>query len=251
MQIICYPTSEVIPRIIPAPLERDWMGATDKGYPYRCLPLNIANTHGWVILNPTPFMAEWNGQEHQAGLSIQSLDVNNRKLLVESHFGLGVLTFRIPCLFRTEAGYDLWVGGPPNNIKDGIQPLTGIVESDWGPFDFTMNWKFTRPDAPVFFAGNEPICCFFPLRRGLLETVEPIIMGFPDDGRLQREFEAWKSARRRFNEDLKIMGSSARAERWQKEYFRGRSNVGEAPADHKTKLRVKEFAKHTAPSKEP
>ncbi len=38
----------------------------------------------------------------------------------------------------------MWVGGPPNHIKDGIQPLTGLVETDWLPFPFTMNWMFTR-----------------------------------------------------------------------------------------------------------
>ena len=33
--------------IRPAPVERDWMDATDQRYAYRCLPLSIANAHGW------------------------------------------------------------------------------------------------------------------------------------------------------------------------------------------------------------
>jgi hypothetical protein len=33
--------------IHPAPLERDWMEATNPRYAYRCLPLNIANAYGW------------------------------------------------------------------------------------------------------------------------------------------------------------------------------------------------------------
>ena len=36
------------------------------------------------------------------------------------------------------------VTGPFNQPKDAIQPLTAIVETDWAPFTFTMNWKFTR-----------------------------------------------------------------------------------------------------------
>ena len=27
----------------------------------------------------------------------------------------------------------LWVGGSPNHVKDGIQPLTGVVETFWSP----------------------------------------------------------------------------------------------------------------------
>jgi Family of unknown function (DUF6065) len=31
-------------------MERAWMDATDQRFAYRCLPLNIANAHGWEIL---------------------------------------------------------------------------------------------------------------------------------------------------------------------------------------------------------
>ncbi|WP_042832409.1 DUF6065 family protein, partial [Xanthomonas citri] len=33
--------------IRPAPHERAWMDATEQRYAYRCLPLAIANAHGW------------------------------------------------------------------------------------------------------------------------------------------------------------------------------------------------------------
>lgn len=36
--------------IRPAPLERDWMDTSDRRFAYRCLPLNIANAHGWELL---------------------------------------------------------------------------------------------------------------------------------------------------------------------------------------------------------
>ena len=32
--------------IRPAPVERDWMDATNQRFAYRCLPLNIANAYG-------------------------------------------------------------------------------------------------------------------------------------------------------------------------------------------------------------
>ena len=34
----------------PAPADRPWMDATHERYAYRCLPLTIANAHGWEIL---------------------------------------------------------------------------------------------------------------------------------------------------------------------------------------------------------
>src|SRR4051812_25160904 len=57
--------------LAPAPIERDWMDATDRGYAYRCLPLLIANQGGWVIQNPTPFTAWWDGTASAAGLHLE------------------------------------------------------------------------------------------------------------------------------------------------------------------------------------
>ena len=42
-------------------------------------------------------------------------------------------------------GWNTFVTGPMNGIKDGIAPLSGVIETDWSPYSFTMNWRFTRP----------------------------------------------------------------------------------------------------------
>ena len=58
----------------------------------------------------------------------------------------GVVTFHPGYLFRTPDGWSMHGhAAPPNHVKDGIQPLVGLVETDWLPFPFTMNWIFTRP----------------------------------------------------------------------------------------------------------
>ncbi len=54
--------------IRPAARERDWMDAADGGFPYRCLPLAMANQAGWVIGNPTAFTARWNGGPVKTGV---------------------------------------------------------------------------------------------------------------------------------------------------------------------------------------
>ena len=258
MRLICYPTSGEPPKIVAAPVERDWMGRTDQGFAYRCLPLNIANAHGWLLLNTIPFVAQWNGGAEVGGVGIyaHSADI---PLLVSSHFGSGVLTFNVNALFRTEPGYDLMVTGPLNQPKDGIQPLTGIVETDWAPFTFTMNWKFTRKDSPIAFERDEPFCMIFPLKRGLVEEVEPEIRALETDREVCEAYSTWADSRRDFNKQLSLAGSPAQAQKWQKDYFRttpGRSRaeralgaeqgsgipgVGTALGDHRTKLKLREF----------
>jgi len=152
-----------------------------------------------------------------------------------------VLTFNVNALFRTEPGYDLLVTGPLNQPKDGIQPLTGVVETDWSPFTFTVNWKFTRKHSPIAFERDEPFCMIFPLKRGLVEEVEPEIRAIETDKEASEAYFAWADSRRDFNKELQSAGSPAQAQKWQKDYFRGKPSFGTAPDDHRTKLKLREF----------
>jgi hypothetical protein len=241
MRLICYPTSGEPPNIVPAPIERPWMERTDNGFAYRCLPLNIANAHGWLILNSAPFVAEWNGGAGLDAVGVRPISAATYPLIASSHFGSGVLTFNVNALFRTEPGYDLLVAGPLNQPKDAIQPLSGIVESDWAPSTFTMNWKFTRKLTPIAFERHEPFCMIFPVKRGLIEEIEPEIRAIDADKEVHEAYRAWAESRRAFNEGLKVPGSGAQAEKWQKDYFKGATRFGARSSDHRTKLRARQF----------
>ena len=157
--------------IRPAPVERDWMEATNQRFAYRCLPLNIANAYGWEVLCNAGFLAMWWGGESLDSIVIEP-DPGTPAPAV-SHFGHGILTFHLPCLFRTEPGAELMVQGPINRPKDGIAALSGVIETDWSPYSFTMNWMITRPGTPVRFEKGEPYCHIFPVRCSEMEDIEP------------------------------------------------------------------------------
>ena len=227
--------------IRPAPLERDWMDASHERFAYRCLPLNIANTHGWQILCSGGFFAEWKGGAELSAISIYN-DPDTKDVAV-SHFGQGVLTFHIPCLFRTEPGFDLMVQGPTNQPKDGIAPLSGVVETDWSPYTFTMNWKFTRPNLKVRFKKGEPICHIFPVRRADIEAVEPEMQLLSKAPEIKKQHDEWTASRKNFLTQLGHDGSQAQSDKWQKLYQQGVTPDGK-PAnttEHRTRLRLKPF----------
>ena len=229
--------------IRPAPYERDWMDATGSRYAYRCLPLTIANAHGWEILCTEGFSAWWNGEAGNNALTILP-DVAGQKPAV-SHFGSGIITFHISAVFRTEPGYDLMVQGPINRPKDAIAPLSGLVETDWTASTFTMNWKFTRPKTVIRFEKGEPFCHVFPARRGELERIEPEFRPIEENPQLKAEFDAWTASRANFLEGLRTPGSEAANAKWQKHYYRGQNLDGSEIAgdDHRTRIRLKQFAR--------
>ncbi len=249
MRIIAYRTTRKAFAIRPATTRRQWMDETTNKFAYRCLPLTMANGHGWELLSQCSFEALWTG-----GHSLQSMAVvrlGGEGELPWSHFGEGVLTFSPGYLFRTDEPFNLYVSGPPNIRKDGIVPLTGIVETNWNPFTFTMNWLFTRPGVPVRFEEGEPVCQVFPVPKTLVEEVEPEIRDISSEPDVQAHFAEWERLRVAFNRDLKTRGSEADRLGWQRFYNRGTLPDGQFVArGHVTRFNVKPFVQvgHREPS---
>ncbi|MBY0338037.1 MAG: hypothetical protein K2X11_15590 [Acetobacteraceae bacterium] len=243
--LIAYDIGHGWPGIRPASPRRAWMDATPDGFANRCLPLSIANAHGWEIPCEADVEVEWNGGARAEDLRVRRLSEGGA--LPVSHFGSGVLTFHVNVLFRTPPGISLWVGGSPNEPKDGIAPLTGIVETDWAPMTFTMNWKLTRPGLPVRFARGEAFCFVFPIGRRSVMDVAPELRRIAEDPDTQRAHAAWAEGRARFNAALTDPGSEARAAGWQREYHHGRTPEAEA-GDHLTRLRVRPFRQAEPPA---
>lgn len=218
------------------------MDDTPDRFAYRCLPLNIANAHGWELLNPRGFEAEWDGGSGVDAVTIRADSDAPVGDLAVSLFGQGVVTFHVEGLFRTPPGFNLWVGGSPNAAKDGIQPLTGVIETDWSPYSFTMNWRFTRPGQVIRFDENEPFCFLFPVERGLLERFRPRMAPISEAPDLGRQFDAWSTSRDAFHAQMKAETPARKSDTWQKLYYRGLDSDGEPGApDHRAKLRLAEF----------
>ena len=236
-------TRPLVP-IEPASRWRPWMEQTVARNENRCLPLLVANEAGWFLLNEQPFTATWNGGARPEDLTVRYEDVKPSHPAI-SNFGEGILTFRIPYLFRTPPGWDLWARGPANMPRDGIAPLEGLIETDWAPFTFTMNWKFTRP-GEVTFEADEPICVIAPVRRHDLASFAPEIRSAEEgDGEIAAAWNAAAASREALLKQkflAQYTGAHPEAvNAWEANYFRGRTVDGEVVADHVTKRRLKPF----------
>ncbi|HRD29188.1 MAG TPA: DUF6065 family protein [Caulobacter sp.] len=241
MLLECYPTSQRPPDIVPGRPQRAWMDAFAERHPYRCLPLSMANTSGWEILCPVGFSMEWNGGAHQDCITFAP-DHGHPDFhdFAKSHFSRGIVTFHPGYLFRTPPGWSMWAGGPPNHVKDGIQPLAGLVETDWLPFPFTMNWIFTRPGR-VRFEKGEPFCFITMLQDKALAQVQPVTRSLASNDDLRAQYDAWYRQREEFNRRLMKQEPDAVRDAWQRYYFKGElpEQTGPAPKDHVNKRRLK------------
>ncbi len=246
-KLTCYQLSDTPPRLVPARSDRAWMDATKQRYAYRCLPLTIANSMGWELLCPFAVRAAWNGGDALDDIKVTSPDGGAVEDFAQSHFGHGILTFQTQFLFRTDPGTALWVRGTPNQPKDGIAPLDGIVETDWLSFTFTMNWMFTRPGF-VHFERDESFCFITPIGYRALDKVTPEIVPIESDPALKADFEAYGSRRSEFNRKLAEGDPETVKTGWQKWYMRGQDPAGKSTnPNHISKLRLNEPCRPAMP----
>jgi hypothetical protein len=177
MRLDCYKIHEWAPEIVPGQGRRAWMDAFADRHPYRCLPLTMANCTGWEILCPIGITIEWDGGPMEENIKITGDEewppVKN---IADSHFRRGIVTFHTGHLFRTEPGWRVWAMGSPNDPKDGIYPLQGLIETEWLPFPFTMNWQMTRP-GKVRFEKGEPFCFLTMVQDTKLPTDAGVAQG--------------------------------------------------------------------------
>jgi hypothetical protein len=249
MKLECYLTGDVQYDIRPASHRREWMDDTPNAFAYRCMPLSIANSHGWEICSSHGFEAEWTGGAEPEDVHVYPED--GADIEVSGHFGSGIMTFASKFIIRTEPGYSLWVMGPPNRFKDGIQPLSAAVETDWMPFSFTMNWKFTRSNHRISFSKGEPYCFFFPIRTGEVEQFIPQMMHVDSVPELKDQFKI-ASMKRDFTDQVMKFREEGRIKSAIKDgdlrpmLFQGWYSKGEFPdgspwPEHRRKIRVKPF----------
>jgi hypothetical protein len=230
--------------IVPGERWRSWMNATVDRYANRCLPLLMANQAGWVLLNPAPFTATWDGGDSHASLEIEYADdTPEDRRIAKSHFGYGILTFGFPYTICTPRGYNTLARGPANWPKDGICALDGLVETDWSATPFTMNWKLTRPGS-VEFAADEPFCQILPQARGELERFSPRMQSLDEAPELGSRVRAWEASRTMI--DLgKALARRSGDPKWRRfwlsDYFKGHAPTGESSPEHQTTLRLGPF----------
>lgn len=226
--------------LMPAPARRDWMDQTHDKFAYRCLPLVMANQAGWILTCPLNFSAVWGSRDDRHGVVLNFPEGEGRnRNQIRSHFGHGIVTFSLPWLFRTEPGYGMLVRGPTNYPKDNLTPLDGIVETDWAPYTFTMNWRIQRRNTEVFFKKGEPICMITPFPLAALETVEPQIMELRDNPEFARDFQDFV---RRRDENLRMLDAT-RESSFQMDYMRGHKPDGTPVEQHRKAFKLAEFKK--------
>lgn len=179
-------------------VKRTWMDDTHNNA-YRCTPLNVANTYGWYVLCPMDFTAEWNGGPLGSDLVVTVINPPESEnedayRMTATNFGHGILSIIPDFIIKTSPGVSTYVRGVPNLVANGIQPLDGVVETDWLPFTFTYNFKFIKP-GKIKFEKDQPLFSFFPVERGYVEEFNTSVSDIKDYPEFKKEYDMYANHR--------------------------------------------------------
>jgi hypothetical protein len=180
-------------KIEPLKIKREWMDKTFNKFSYKCIPINVANQNGWQVLSPIEFCANWNGGDSLKDVERHYHEETNIDF-ASSHFGNGILTIDMDFIIKTPKNISTHVRGIPNFPIDGMYPLEGVIETDWLPFTFTFNYKFTRPGEVVFQKG-QPLFSFFPIKRGYIEKFNINRFNINKDEEVLSKYFSFKKSR--------------------------------------------------------
>lgn len=240
MKLLAFPYGAMVPELKPARARRDWMDSFPDRHAYRCLPLAIANSFGWEVLSPCDIRIDYNGGPFANDIQISAEDGYDLvSHVAASNFTKGILTLHTGYIFRTEPGWSLLATGPVNEPRDGMAPLTGIIETDWLPYPFTMNYQLTRPGTFRIRKG-EAYCHILPVLSEPVEEAEVEILPIEAEKDLKERMDGFAARRGKLLEAGVAPDPSSVREAWGREYFRGTLADGTAAPRHTHKLRLAE-----------
>lgn len=249
--LTAYPVGlkSALPAIRPAERVRQWQLDTADSFAVRCLPLNIANNNGWELLLPGGLDVVYGGGRGLDDISIYPH--GDGACVAQSHFGEGVLTFQVGYLFRTSDNVHMQISGPVNYFRDGIQALSGIIESDWSPYSTTMNYRFTRP-CRVSFCKGQPFAQISLIPAAFINRFDVRFAEMQADApACKADFERWSASRADFNLRLAQGCPEAKKQKWQKLYYRGLYPDAERRHEaHRTRLAPAPFSTSGLPPAE-
>jgi hypothetical protein len=139
--------------------------------------------------------------------------------------------------------------GPPNFPVEFAYPLSGIVETWWLKFTFTMNWKMNK-NGFFYWTKDMPFCRIIPIPHKF-DIEEAIIEDLADQPELEKEFLENAESRIRLLQDLTdsyltnqnvgsvVLGQSST--HWEKNYYRGVDIHGNKQKNHVVKRSFPEF----------
>jgi len=173
------------PEIRQSRVRRDWMDETYKKHAYQCMPMSVANVLGWELVLTEDVVVQWGG-----GYSVPQILSGEKTAdgFTQVYCSIvGMVSFAMGWVIRTEENYSTWFSGSPNYVRGDAEALSATVPTFWWPDEVQMNWKINAIDVPVTFKAGEPFCFFNVYDNRVMTDVTVSVGNLWDDKELMEQ----------------------------------------------------------------
>lgn len=201
---------------------------------YYCLPVNVGNQYGFVVVSTKTFDMTWDGSENRP--NDVSFNFIEDDLMSGQHitsgFGNGVVTIQNNFALKTPPGVNIMTIQPPNLFIPGCVSMTGVIETDQIRRDFTFNLKITIPNMTIRVNKGDALGAFIPIPRYYVDKYELSNVSdvFPKELHQNELDDANELGRQRNEEDKGKPHQSGR------KYFKGQHAFGQPFQDHQKRV---------------
>lgn len=211
-------------------VKRDWF---DQHF-YRCLPLTIGNSYGFLIKSEYAFEFEWNGGVKPSDISFHFFGDRGKYPEISSHFGHGIITINPPFVLRTPPNVNLLTINPPNHIIRNITAMSGVVEADNLRRNFTFNLKIQVPNLKIRVPAFTPIAGFIPVPRYFADSFN-LKNAFEifDKDYIKEEYSASKKA-----DEIRENATKSNKFGVDRYYYSGKDPFGNVFKDHQKPKKI-------------
>jgi len=158
------------------------MDETYKKHAYQCLPMTTANVLGWEMVVAEDITVQWDGGNSVPKILSGEFTKNQR---AQAHCSIiGMISFGMGWVIRTEPGYSTWFSGPPNYFHPEAEALSATVPSYWWPDEVQMNWRLRIVGKPITFKAGEPFCFVNVYENSVMTSATVSVENLWDDKEL-------------------------------------------------------------------
>lgn len=219
------------------PLRDEWRRAWFSEWAYNCLPLVMANRHGFVVKTLYGFRVYWNGGDGRRDVRVEMTDAkaaatHRRAQRTTAQFGMGTFTVQYLWALRTPRNVNLFTGPVPNYMIDGIVPMTAMVEADNLRRDFGFTIRVTRKKRWIDIPEGSWLAWIMPYPRHFIDGYR-----FKSAAQVvsRRTLEAERNASRRAGFKRTHI-DKAKPNRLGRDYLKGVDPFGNKFRDHQVRL---------------
>lgn len=206
----------------PLSAKRDWMDETPDQHAYRCFPVSLVNTLGWVFSAKQDLRFKWNGIVDTTPNNVEILEGSE---MCHTNRGQASVSINTGYVISSDQNISVLTTNPHNYFNDDFQVISSVMTTSFYNSMFPLAIKLMRPNKEIFIPAGTPLATIIPIS---LSSLKDESIDIEDFNPSQEYYESIKS----YGDAVQEINKSGK---WADFYRNAVNENGESTGSHEVK----------------